>query len=411
MGDTSQAQDTVVAIVGGGLGGVCTAVGLSRAGYTIHVFEKAASFAELGAGLSIGPNSMRALELLGLGSIFEAIAKISELNPLWFRVLDGRDGTHVTDLPSNVNIHFSSLVKKVENMQTANGAYARLAIERREHGQNPSRSEPDFFVASVVVGCDGIKSVVRESLGEQCGGRVRYTGTYMYRGLINMDDAVAAIGERARISTQRMGFDRQMSAIPIDGGKTLSVTAYVSDRSRDPDLREWGPTSWIVPGSTEEMLASFEDFGEDAKTLLKLVKKADKWALHELVPPERWTVGRVTLLGDAAHAGQPFNGQGVGQAFEDAYVLAELLALPECTPANVERFLLAYEDIRKDRSRVQQVTSREGGEIFQYCGPMGRDRAAIARVLRDRFDWLWMYDLTMDVELAKAKLKLAGVIV
>ncbi|EIN04269.1 FAD/NAD(P)-binding domain-containing protein [Punctularia strigosozonata HHB-11173 SS5] len=411
------------------------------------------SFAELGAGISLGPNSLEALELLGLGDTFKEIANMSEENPLWFRVLDGRTGTHVTDvsavsrssrqtrinpylsnklhikgrhafvhrarlleritehLPPNVHIYFSCNVVKVETIHAPVGyqrtSFVHVTFQRPSADGTP-RSQ--VFEASAAIACDGIRSNVRECLKPYCGGRVRYTGTYLYRGLLDMHDAIKAIGERARISTQRMGLDRQISALPIDGGKTLSVSAYVSDRSLDPDQRIWDAPRWVIPGSTQQMLAAFNDFGEDAKSLLKLVKKADQWALHELVPPKIWTAERVTLLGDAAHAGQPFNGAGVGQAFEDAYVLTELMAHPACNASTIPRFLQAYEDVRRERARLQQAHSRVSGEIYQYRGPMGDDTVAIAAEFQDRFDWIWHVDLRADVAEALQKLKSAGVV-
>jgi salicylate hydroxylase len=128
----------------------------------------------------------------------------------------------------------------------------------------------------------------------------------------------------------------------------------------------------------------------------------EEWALHDLVPLSRWTIGRVTLLGDSAHASTPFNGNGAAQAIEDAYVLGALLALPECNKETLPRFLQAYESVRRPRAAAQQLHAFATGEIYQLRGPYGDDLYRIGEELHTRFHWIWEHDLDRDVEAAKA---------
>jgi salicylate hydroxylase len=130
----------------------------------------------------------------------------------------------------------------------------------------------------------------------------------------------------------------------------------------------------------------------------------EQWALHDLVPLSRWTDGRVTLLGDSAHASTPYNGNGAAQAIEDAYVLGALLALPECNKETLPRLLQAYEDVRRPRASTQQLHAFATGEILQLKGPHGDNLDRIGEELHSRFHWIWEHDLDQDVETAKAKL-------
>jgi salicylate hydroxylase len=136
----------------------------------------------------------------------------------------------------------------------------------------------------------------------------------------------------------------------------------------------------------------------------QLIETPEQWALHDLIPPSRWTVGRVTLLGDSAHASTPFNGNGAAQAIEDAYVLGELLSLPECDKETLPRFLQAYEDVRRPRATAQQLHSLATGEITRCMGPDGDNLDRIGEELHRRFHWIWDHDLGQDVKAAKAKL-------
>jgi salicylate hydroxylase len=131
----------------------------------------------------------------------------------------------------------------------------------------------------------------------------------------------------------------------------------------------------------------------------------EEWALHDLIPLSRWTVDRVTLLGDSAHASTPFNGAGAAQAIEDAYMLGALLALPECNKETLPRFLQAYEAARRPRATAQQLHAFATGEIIQLLGPQGDDLSSIGEELHRRFHWIWEHDLDQDVEVTKAKLR------
>jgi len=424
--DSSKSSITI-GIVGGGIGGVVTAIVLGRIGYTVHLFEQAAHFAEIGAGISLGPNSMQALNLLSTAldtpilKNYEAVATIEEDNGLWFRFTKWDTQEAIAEvhgkgrqssvhrarllesllplLPVTVTTHFARKVVKVENLPSD-----KVLI----HTSPPHQPHPDAtFEADVCIGCDGVKSAVRASLG--LGDVVRYTGTYAYRGLLPIPQAVARTGEVARVPRMWIGPHKHVLTFPIEQGHTLNIVAFVSDHSAPADARTWsGP--WVVPTTKDAMKKDFEGWDTDVLEYLDLIEKPERWALHELVPLTTWTKGRITLLGDSAHASLPHNGAGAGQATEDAYVLAALLRRPECTRATIGKFLQAYERVRLPRAARQQVWAVRSGEVYDLESPMGDDWARIGENLNERYRWIWEHDLEKDVEEAVEWLKKEGVV-
>lgn len=167
----------------------------------------------------------------------------------------------------------------------------------------------------------------------------------------------------------------------LNPAQVLNIVAFVSDWSKPKDERTWeGP--WLKKVNMETIQSDFDGWDEYPKKLLgvgpslsfltdtltpplQLISEKDQiqWALHEALSPTTWRQGRITLLGDAAHASLPHNGSGASMAIEDAYVLSGLLAMPQCTRENVEDFLQVYEDIRRPRGLRQQMHACETGEV------------------------------------------------
>lgn len=160
---------------------------------------------------------------------------------------------------------------------------------------------------------------------------------------------------------------------------------------------------------------------------MQLIAEKDQiqWALHEVLSPTTWRHGRITLLGDAAHASLPHNGSGASMAIEDAYVLSGLLSMPQCNRENVQEFLQVYEDIRRPRGLRQQLHACETGEVscspthpvweapecssflavpqmFEYATEKwGQDTDAIAQEMLTRTDWIWDYNIENDMKDAR----------
>lgn len=424
-------QNVKIAIIGGGLGGVPAAITLGNLGYDVHIFEQASEFVEIGAGIAFAPNALRALKGMGLYEEYAQVATITDQKDPWF-VFHTWDGKKITEtypsgpnsyvhrtraldafikcLPPTVTPHFSSHITSVEN--TGNDTVLLSIAPPSAHFHPEWPGEQTTFEATVAIGCDGIKSVVREALrhpGKLNGGQVRYTGTYAYRGLLDLEEAVKVIGKSALVPRMWFADRKHVIAFPIEHGTIINIVAFVSDHSRPEDERTWtGP--WVKPVPIETMLSDFEGWHRDVIELLKLIKNPERWALHEITPLDKWTVGRITLLGDAAHASLPHNGAGAGQAIEDVYVLSKLLALPECNADTIPRFLQAYDGARRERASRQLIYSRESGKVYEYASPMGDNLDALAENLPNRYDWIWVHDLDKDIDAAKEWLKAEGVI-
>lgn len=226
----------------------------------------------------------------------------------------------------------------------------------------------------------------------------------------------------------------------------LNIVAFVSDRSKPKDQRTWdGP--WLKKVDMDTIQADFAGWDAYPRHLLsvrprthppnvtdplsQLISEKDQiqWALHEALSPTTWRQGRITLLGDAAHASLPHNGSGASMAIEDAYVLSRLLAMPQCTRGNAEQFLQVYEDVRRPRGLKQQMHACETGEVgstrcwrgfsrltlavqmFEYATERwGNDAKAIAEEMLNRTDWIWDYNIENDIKDAEVLLKGRGLL-
>ncbi|KAJ9101804.1 hypothetical protein QFC21_003143 [Naganishia friedmannii] len=461
----SSKKDTTIAVVGGGIGGILTAIGLGKQGYTVHLFEQAAKFSEIGAGIAIGGNSFRALQMMGLGEDYAKVAgtlrnlipffrlaspvltsytsnpvDVAPPHHVWFDFVswDTREkiGAPVSKppytnvhrarfldemlrhLPESVQVHFGSHLTYIENFDTsatadsssvttglqemslsedkADDARIHTQGRKRERGvrlyiDKPARdAHPDYpaeaqvFECDVCIGCDGVKSAVRKALA--LGGTVRYTGTYAYRGLLPMDKAVALCGEDVRVPKMWCGEQKHILTFPIDGGKTLNMVAFVSDRSRPENEREFhGP--WVTPSSLGEMQRDFQGWDGMVVDLFPLIEKPEHWALHDLLPLDSWLRGRVALLGDAS---LPHNGAGAGQAIEDALLLSEIFKHPRCNADTAEDFLKVWE------------------ELYEFASEHGNDYTRMGQEMETRWNWIWDHDHAKDIERAYGLLKERG---
>jgi salicylate hydroxylase len=147
------------------------------------------------------------------------------------------------------------------------------------------------------------------------------------------------------------------------------------------------------------MLAAFEGWHESLRILLGATERCYKWAILDREPLPRWSAGRITLLGDAAHPMLPFLAQGGAMAMEDGYVLAESL---RSRPADVPAALLKYEALRKDRTTRVQLGSRARADVCQVISPLAQLRRDAGYLLNQwlrpgaavqRADWIYAYDV------------------
>jgi salicylate hydroxylase len=421
-----------IAIAGGGIGGLALAIGLLHQNVPVHVYEAAPAFAEIGAGVAFGPNSLRAMSLIS-PSIREGYEHRATNNAFdnkkgtWFDFrygMDSRDGRGSagdkiaevkckTGQSSVHRAHFlDELVKLIPDGVASFGKRLDNAQEVDE-GVILHFSDGTTATHTAVIGCDGIKSRVRQIvLGEgKEESKAVFTGKYAYRGLVPMEKAVALLGdELARNSQMYVGYHGHILTFPIEQGHTMNVVAFKTKANG-----EWPDDQWVKPMSHQDMNHDFQDWGESVKGILSLLEKPDVWALFNHLPASTYhTGGAICLVGDSAHASTPHQGAGAGMALEDAFVLSRLLGSlgakmkTEITKEGVEkvkkdisRVFEAFESVRKERTQKLVSTSREAGEIYEFEGPMGDDVNAIAENLLKRYNWIWDEDLEAQLERAK----------
>jgi salicylate hydroxylase len=233
--------------------------------------------------------------------------------------------------------------------------------------------------ADVVVGADGIHSVVRSMFHSD---QPIFSGQIAYRGLIPMERLSFLGSERENI-TFWLGPRRHFLSYPVAKGRLMNLVAFV------PPEGGWEEESWTAPGEVARLADHFRGWHPSVVGIVEALDATSRWALYDREPLLAWTSGRVTLLGDAAHAMLPHQGQGAGQSIEDAVVLAR--CLESARPESVPQWLQLYERIRKPRTESVQRASRMAGEIYDLADPEEQVRRAPS-ALETRGAWLWNYD-------------------
>ncbi|KAA8570380.1 hypothetical protein MFRU_005g04420 [Monilinia fructicola] len=421
-----------VAICGGGIGGLCMAIGLLKQNIPFIVYEAAPAFAEIGAGVSFGPNSVRAMELIdpAVKHGFDNCATSNgspEERDIWFDFRVGmaeegwtdfkhgppvKEGEFLTEVVAKgcgqASVHrahfLDELVKLVPN---ENARFGKRVEKVEEKGSRLQMTFHDGTTAEadVVIGCDGVKSRTRHMvLGDDHEATTPvFSGKYAYRGLIPMEKAVAAVGESlARNSQMYVGHKGHVLTFPIEKGAVMNVVAFRSKKDG-----KWDNEKWVLPMKESDMFEDFEGWGKDVKHILSLMEKPDVWALFDSLPAPTFYKGRIVLLGDAAHATTPHQGAGAGQAIEDAFILSNLLG--DCTKlADIEGALKAYDEVRRPRSQKVVTTSREAAALYEFeneeilGGENGPDIEGMKQRLRERCKWIWDEDLRAQLETARA---------
>ncbi|MCW5632575.1 MAG: FAD-dependent monooxygenase [Rubrivivax sp.] len=359
-----------IAIVGGGLGGLAAALLLRRAGLDATVYEQAPVLREVGAGVVVAPNMVRPLALLGLADGLARFAVRLEAAWEFRRWQDGRvlfvqpmgeACERMYGAPCYV-AHRADLLALLQEALPPQ----QLRLDHRCIGCRQSGGEVEItfssrdgtrheVVADVVVGADGIHSVVASALpGPAAAPSPRFSGLCAFRCLIDAERAPAHA--RRPVQTLWLGPGRHVVHYPISGGRLVNLVAIVP-------AGDWRTESWTAEGDVAELAAEFEGWDARLRGLVGAAGRTMRWALYDRDPLPQWTDGRVTLLGDAAHAMLPFFGQGAAQALEDAQVLAACFA--GATRESAPQALLRYEAVRRPRASQVQLMSR-GRELRNH---------------------------------------------
>ncbi|MFF8952834.1 FAD-dependent monooxygenase [Streptomyces sp. NPDC014940] len=360
-GHAGGAGERSAIVVGGGIGGLAAGAALARGGWRVRVLERAARFGEVGAGLSLWPNALRALDALGVGdqvreqALVETQAGIRTKSGRWLSRTDTRELAR--RFGPVVMIHRARLFDILRAALPAGALCADtrvvgVGLRNRwvevEHGDGVSR-------ADLLIGADGIGSTVRRSLWPQAPAP-RYAGYTAWRFVVDT-------GERLPAGGESWGRGERVGIAPLTDGRT-----YVFCVANAPEGQR-GPG-----GELAELRRRFGRWHDPVPRLLAGVEESAvmRHDIYSLPPLASFVTGRAALLGDAAHAMTPNLGQGANQALEDAVTLAALLdAHPD-----VESALAAYDECRRPRTRMIARRSERIGAVAQW-------HSAPATVLRD----------------------------
>ncbi|KAK9786651.1 putative FAD-binding domain-containing protein [Seiridium cardinale] len=421
-----------VAVIGGGIGGLCAALSLHhRCGSSvdIDVYEQAPEYKEIGAGVGIGVNAAKLLNKIGIG---EAVSKIAgKRSEVWLTFRKFDDGSDIVTVPSaetedakQLPVHraeFLDLLADIVNQRKA----ARLHTNKRCAKLTDQKSEVlvEFqdgttAKANLVIGCDGIHSAVR---GQFATDKPAYSGRIAYRALVPISEIQDWWGFDT-YSVTWLGKNRHFLCFPIANNETLNIVAFVAEKEENlGQLKE----SWTAIGQKDEVIEAFKGFEERVQKLIQLMPdQPSKWLINDREPLDQWVHlgGKVVLLGDAAHAMTPHQGAGAGQAIEDGYILAR--ALHDCLGdsdtwkrGDLEAWAQLYQDVRLPRAQKVARTSRDAVEVYQAqeksltlnvankAGimkdlPFDQCVPEINKLVIDRMRWVWTDNIDSEYDLA-----------
>ncbi|SCL41853.1 salicylate hydroxylase [Micromonospora pallida] len=380
-----------VAVVGAGIAGLALAAALRRAGIDCHVYEQAERLTEVGAGVQVAPNATRLLHQLGLREQLRAVAVAPQAIEMR-RWDDGRI-LQRTPLGSLCRQRFGAPYYALHRADLHAGLLslvppdrvhlgARLvAVTQRADEARLHLADGTTVAADLVVGADGIHSIVRDQI---VADRPRYSGQTIYRGLVPADRVPFLLTEpRVRLW---LGPDQHLVCYPVSSGRQVSFGATVS-------ASDWRAESWSARGDVADLAAAYAGWHPDVARLIGAAGTVNRWALHDRDSIDRLSSGRVVVIGDAAHPMLPFQAQGANQAIEDAVVLA--LCLADAGPDDLDAALRRYERIRLPRTTRIQQQSRANAETFHLAdgdAQRRRDTSAQTASGLDRHEWLFGYD-------------------
>ncbi|WNG18532.1 FAD-dependent monooxygenase [Cystobacter fuscus] len=392
-----------ILIAGGGIGGLAAALALQRAGFEPRVFEQAPRLQPVGAGIQLSPNATRTLVQLGCGEALRDVA----VAPGSLHVKSWRTGRNIFSTPLGTrclqdygapyyHVHRADLhavlLKELGPEPLHLGARCTGFVEE-EGGVRVELEDGSHAWGDMLIGADGIHSSIRTAaFGPE---QPRFSGYMAFRAVL---PAERIQGLRLqRDLTSWWGPGRHFVHYFISGGRQLNYVAVVPTRT-------WHLESWSVEGSREELLSEFQGWHPVLQELIRATDRVFKWALYDRDPLPRWSRGRVTLLGDAAHPMLPFQAQGGAQAIEDAVVLTSCLTRHAGRP---QEALEEYERLRKPRTHQVQMTSRGSAQLFHLDRPLQvlkrNTRLRLTQrfrpdVLAHRMDWLYEHDALAEAE-------------
>lgn len=396
-----------IVIVGAGIGGLTAALSLSAAGFRIFIAERADHLSEVGAGIQLSPNAGRVLAGLGLERAIAAAA----IEPTTLEVRSGTGGQLLVAVPIATFrqrygfpyrvIHRADLQTILANAIAADPCIALECaatvadILPQPDGQLVrirSARGVDVVPAVAIIAADGVWSTFRQRIAGSATPQA--TGRTAWRALIAADSA------RDLVAMDRtalwLGPHAHLVHYPVAKGAAVNVVAIVEER--------WDKSGWSAVGDPAEIGRHFAAWSPTARRLIAAPVSWQKFAITRVDAHGPWTDDRLALLGDAAHAMDPYLAQGAAMAIEDAAVLADRLR----AIADVPAALRAYEAGRKTRVGLVAAAARRVGVRYHYGGLMAFARDALLRLageglILDRNDWIYRWQPSAPDDAAAAQ--------
>lgn len=378
-------------IVGGGIGGLATALALSRRGYSVHVLEQASEFGEIGAGIQLAPNASSVLEYLGVldqisaGAVYpERMLLVSALTGQTLTAADLGEPFLRAFRHRYVVMHRNDLLTILLEACYQSSAITletnRHVVEVEDLGDaaRVTCADGTQYVCDALIGADGLRSVVRAHVVGD--GEPVCEGFVAYRGAVPVEVVV----EHGGLDTIRYWIGPHLHFIqyPLRRGELYNQVAVFKSSRYRPDSDDWG--------TEDELEAHFAKTHESVRRSLLRIKRDRHWTMYDRPPLDNWTRHRITLLGDAAHPMLQYIAQGACQALEDAVGLAEALARHN---GDVEKGFLAYQEERIPRTARVQRSARFFGDLIHGDGVEAQKRdALLAQRTADDYTYMdWFY--------------------
>ena len=355
-----------IIVAGGGIGGIAAALALVRQGFSVKVLEQAAHLGEIGAGLQVGPNGFAAFDALGVGEQLRARAVYTDHMVMH----DALDEYQVGFIPTGEAFQqrfgnpYAVIHRADAHQSLLDGATINKDRIELLTGTTVTRVEQDadsvtVFDAkggahkgSALIAADGVKSVIRKQF---VGDEARVSGHVVYRAVVEKKDFPIDLQWNA--ASIWVGPNCHLVHYPLRGGEQYNVV--VTFHSRDKE--DWS----VRAGSRDEVLSYFTGICPKARQLIELPKDWTRWATADREPIAQWNYGRVTLLGDAAHATLQYLAQGACMAMEDAVTLGEALKLHN---NDIAKAFTQYQNARVARTARIVYSAREMSRIFHAKG-------------------------------------------
>ena len=386
-----------VAIAGAGVGGLVAALALIQKGFSVDIYEQAKELREVGAGLQLSANGTRILIALGLGDAMRQIACVPEGKEV--RLYSTGQTWKLFDLGETSIEKYGApywmvhrgdlhrvLADAVERARPGciHAGHKLMGFEQSASGVTMRFDNGVTASAGALIGADGVHSTVRQILfGDM---PAEFMGVAAWRGLVPMERLPKRL--QRLVGSNWVGPGGHIITYPLRSGKLLNFVAAIE---RD----NWAVDSWTEAGTQEECAADFTGWHPDIQEIVRHIEIPYKWALLGREPLQKWSVGRVSLLGDACHPTLPMLAQGANMAIEDGMVLARCIS----TNRDVIEALSQFETARVQRTSEIVRRSTEAARRF-HNPALGDPQGAAAYIDREwtpekieaRYGWLFEYD-------------------